>query len=282
MPFSSSTTISPSSSAEPRCSAWSALAIAPKRPVQSRFLPVDARLDAVAVVLDLVHPFRPARRPLARRGLARLDERRQQLLARAGDLADVGQRCLARALLGRARRMIHAQRAFRRDLVGGAPRQIRGVLLLGDLSCTRRARELVLRLDQQPWLGLLARLLAHAHQMPFALEARAVEHEREMAFVEPEVWIAFRHPGSAVPHDHGAAAVLALRDVALEIEIGERMILGVHGEALVACDEARPARDRPALEHAVELEPQVEVQPPRIMPLHHEREGAFAVFCGAL
>src|SRR5262249_51016250 len=71
-------------------------------------------------------------------------------------------------------------------------------------------------------------------------------------------------------YDHGAAAVLALRDVALELEVLHRVVFGLHREPLFVGDEARPVRHRPALEHAVELEPQVIVQAPRSVHLHHE------------
>jgi hypothetical protein len=37
------------------------------------------------------------------------------------------------------------------------------------------------------------------------------------------------------------------------------MVLGVHGQALLAGHEAGAACDRPALEHAAELQPEIEV-----------------------
>src|SRR5262249_39864815 len=87
---------------------------------------------------------------------------------------------------------------------------------------------------------------------------------------EAELRIALRLPGPAVPHDHGAAAVLALRDVALEGEIFERVILCAHGQPLLADHKGRPTGDRPALERAVELEAQVVMQAARRMTLDHE------------
>jgi hypothetical protein len=61
-----------------------------------------------------------------------------------------------------------------------------------------------------------------------------------------------------------------LGDVAFEIEILNRMILGAHRKALLAERQARTAGDGPALEHAVELQAEIEVQPARGMHLHHE------------
>src|SRR5262249_60569099 len=58
---------------------------------QPRLAAVDARLDAIAVVFDLMNPFETARRLVAGRRKARLQEGRQQALAGARELADIGQ-----------------------------------------------------------------------------------------------------------------------------------------------------------------------------------------------
>ena len=102
------------------------------------------------------------------------------------------------------------------------------------------------------------------------LSRAPVEREGEVALRQPLARIAVRHPAAAVPDDHRAAAVFALGDVALEIQIGERMVLGAHRQPLLAQRQARAARHRPALERAVELEPQVVMQPARIVLLHDE------------
>ena len=59
--------------------------------------------------------------------------------------------------------------------------------------------------------------------------------------------IAHRLPGALVPQHHRAAAVLALGDRALELAVVERMVLDVHGEALVGRIGRGPLGDRPAL-----------------------------------
>ena len=61
-----------------------------------------------------------------------------------------------------------------------------------------------------------------------------------------------------------------LRDGALEVAVVERMVLGPHRQALVVGIEARPLGHRPALEHAVQLEPEVPVQPGRVVLLDDE------------
>jgi hypothetical protein len=98
-----------------------------------------------------------------------------------------------------------------------------------------------------------------------------VEQELELALAQPLARVADRLPCPAVPEQHGAAAVLALGDHALEAAILDGMVLGLHGEALVRRVEARPLRHRPAEEDAVELEAEVVVEPPRGVLLDHER-----------
>ena len=48
------------------------------------------------------------------------------------------------------------------------------------------------------------------------------------------------------------------------------MVLDVDGEVLLAGLERHAFRDRPAGERAVPLEPEVVVQPPRVVALDHE------------
>jgi hypothetical protein len=239
---------------------------------QLHFAAVEARLDPIAVVLDLVHPFGSARRALARRGEARLDEGRQQLLPRAAHFADVGQGRLAGALLLGPRRMVDAHRSLCGNLLRRQPAQPGCRLLLGDLRIAWLAGKFVLRLEQEPRLGLLARLGPDSYQMPLSLEPAAVEREGEVAFAEPVLRVELGRPRPTIPHDHRAAAVFAFRDVAFEREVVERMILGAHGEPLLPGRERRPARHRPALERAVKLEAEVPVQPARRVLLHHEGE----------
>ena len=64
-----------------------------------------------------------------------------------------------------------------------------------------------------------------------------------------------------------AAAVLPSRNDALEPAIFERVVLDMDRQALLAGIEARPFRHRPALQHPVELEPEIIMQPARGMLL---------------
>jgi len=76
-----------------------------------------------------------------------------------------------------------------------------------------------------------------------------------------------RRPGAFVPQQHLARAVLLFGNDAFELAVVERMILGLHGEALVGRIEAGSLRYRPALQHAFELEAKVVVQPCRRVAL---------------
>ena len=70
-----------------------------------------------------------------------------------------------------------------------------------------------------------------------------------------------RLPIATVPQLHRAATVLSLGDGALEVAIVERVILDLDCKAFVLRIERRPASDGPGLEHAIELQPQIVVQP---------------------
>src|SRR5262249_13884084 len=82
------------------------------------------------------------------------------------------------------------------------------------------------------------------------------------------VRIAFGMPRSTIPDQHGAAAIFPLRDGSLESVVFNRVVLDVDGETLFAGDQAWPARDRPALHHAVQLHAQIVMQPTRGMFLY--------------
>src|SRR5262249_18200226 len=156
-----------------------------------------------------------------------------------------------------------AHRLALRDLVerplgGRRPRR-----LFEDVRRARRARRLVVRLDQQPGVLAFTGAPMQAHQIPAPVQLLAVEPKRETAFAIARLRVAFRIPAAAVPDHHRAAAILALRDRALEGVVFDRVILDVNREPLLAWHEARAAGYRPALHDAAELEPQVVVQAAR-------------------
>ncbi len=83
--------------------------------------------------------------------------------------------------------------------------------------------------------------------------------------------------GAAVPDAHRPAAVFASGDVALELEVLEGMILGVHREMVPLRVGRDPARDGPRQEDPVVLQPKVPVHAARVMLLHHEPSAGLAV-----
>ena len=76
--------------------------------------------------------------------------------------------------------------------------------------------------------------------------------------------------GAAIPEVDRAAAVLARRDVALEVGVLDRVVLDVHRERALAGAQRHAPRQRPAEQHAVALEPQVVVQGAGRMALNDE------------
>jgi hypothetical protein len=130
-------------------------------------------------------------------------------------------------------------------------------------------------LDQQPVRALAAVAIAlHAHEYPAALQALAGKQEFQLALAQLLFGreVAHRQPEAAVPELHRSAAVLALRNRAFEVAVVEGMVLDFDCKSLVLRREGRAARDRPGLEHAIELQAQVVVQPPRRMLLNHETQ----------
>ena len=127
----------------------------------------------------------------------------------------------------------------------------------------------------------LARLAVHPDQMPATFKLFAIELEVEMALLQAPVRIADRRPRPLVPYDDRAAAVFALGDRALEIGVFQRMVFDSDGKALFARNEARATCYRPALQHAVESQPEIVVQPGRVMLLH-DKEIALRDRRGAL
>ena len=76
--------------------------------------------------------------------------------------------------------------------------------------------------------------------------------------------------GAPVPADGVARAVFAPGNDALEVQVLDRMVLGAGGEAALAGVARGTLRDCPRREDAVDLEPQVVVEPAGSMAMDHE------------
>jgi hypothetical protein len=133
---------------------------------------------------------------------------------------------------------------------------------------------LVMFLDEQPVLAPLARARLHAHQNETTMQPCAIEDEFQLALREGGVHVLLhRLPGAAVPYFHRAGAVIARRDRALEPGVIDRMVLDMHGKALVGGIERGAFRHRPAQQHAVMLQAKIPVQAGGVVLLHDENPG---------
>ena len=148
----------------------------------------------------------------------------------------------------------------------GTSRRFVGRLRIGTVLCARLAM-ISLDLLQQP----LA-LVANAQQRPLAFHARAVQFELEVALLERCDGIADRRPRAAVPDIDTTRTVVAGRNVSRELRVFERMVFGLDRETLDRRIVARTFWHGPALEHAVQFEPEVVMQVARGVTLHDELE----------
>src|SRR5690606_24086830 len=82
--------------------------------------------------------------------------------------------------------------------------------------------------------------------------------------------IAFGGPHAVVEPRHVPAAVLVLRDLALERGVVQRMVLDLHRHPLHRGVVAGSLRDRPALERVADLQAEVVVPAAGVVQLHHE------------
>ena len=121
---------------------------------------------------------------------------------------------------------------------------------------TVRGDESIALLDQEPFLHTLLDL----HERPPAAQLVALQVEEELALVQALQGILDGDPHPAVPHDHGARAVIAFRNDPLEVAVLEWVILHVHRKALVGGVRGRALGNRPRLQHPFHFEPQVPME----------------------
>ncbi len=96
---------------------------------------------------------------------------------------------------------------------------------------------------------------ADREQRVARVEALAVQRDLDLARLPLQAARRCRGPRS-----HRPGAVAARRDLAVEVEVLERVILGVRRDVVVLRLLGHALRERPRGEHAVALEPQVPVQ----------------------
>src|SRR5688572_1063954 len=92
-------------------------------------------------------------------------------------------------------------------------------------------------LDEQPVVSLAAiAITLHPHEHPRTVHAVAFHDEFQLTLAQLLLrrCIAFGRPEPAVPELDGAAAVFAIRDSALEVNVVDRVICYLYRETLVA------------------------------------------------
>ena len=143
---------------------------------------------------------------------------------------------------------------------------------------------LIVMLDQQPVGAFAAESVApHAHQHPAAFQLFPRQHEFEIAFGQHFFGVAIRLPEAAIPQHHRAAAILAFGNGPFKIAVIERMVFHLHRQPLVGGIERGPPCHRPGTEGAVQLQPEIIMQPRGGMFLDHkaQRRGLFHPFGAA-
>ena len=223
---------------------------------QGDLLAGAARQDAVAVEFQFEDPvFRVAGRVLDQRG-----QLRRQGVWQGG----FGRLCL---------HLLRSRLALRHGLVLDAVGQF-----VDHRVFERRARVLVLFLDQQPGRLFFA-LAFHAHQHPVAVHFMAVQSKFQVAGCQRLARVRrgrLRLPGALVPDNHLAGAILLFRNGALEARIRDRVILDLHRHALVLAVVAGAFRHGPAFHGAVEFQPEIVMQ--AAGPVFLDDEGQLLAF----
>ena len=246
-------------------------AVAGQQPHRAVADPAD---QPVAVIFDLVKPLRPVRRLVGRARQLHPGIGRQPRFFGAGDARGPGRR---RRFGGGALLAVRPPDAVAvgGDLFEPAAGGDAARLVGDDPIAALRQRRRVALLDQQPVLAVAAAMLAgHLHQCPSAMQFLAVEREFEIALGIGGFRVGIeRGPDAAIPDQRGAGAVLPARNDALEPAIFERVVFDMNRQALLARIEARPFRHRPALQHPVEFEPEIVMQPARRMLLDDKGQG---------
>ncbi len=181
----------------------------------------------------------------------------------------------------RSRRQRHPPRLRPRERADAVPLDLeRPVLALGHRSGPGQHRRHEVRHRLRVRVGRRAHAVDHPvlarrltggrkrEQRVAPAHSLAVQFDLHLARFPLE-----RLVGARVVDAHRPRAVLPRRYVALEGEIVERVVLGPHRDPVVAGRPGDVSRQRPRHEYAVTLQPQVPVQPTRVVLLDHEPRG---------
>src|ERR1700678_1752446 len=206
-----------------------------------------ARLDTIAVELNLMQPTVARRRRLRLQGKLRCNKVWQLLLwSLAQDrtkVRDFSVRARSRLLgietliaiprlpLGRILRVPNVVFTLR-NLLHSASGHHTIRLLLRNTRVRLLALKVVMLFDQQPIrLALIRSLATHANQRPLSFHLRALQDELQRSRAQSIIDVGMsclRLPRALIPHHHRPAAILALRNNSLKAAIVDRMIFHLH------------------------------------------------------
>ena len=128
-------------------------------------------------------------------------------------------------------------------------------------------------LDQQPFLLASRSIPApYPYQHETALQPPPEQLELQLPPLDllPSRKRPLRLESAFVPDGDLPRSVVAGGDRAFKLAVFERVILGLDGQPPVCGIERRSLGHRPGRQHALHLEPEVVVQPPGVVFLHHE------------
>ena len=204
----------------------------------------------IAVVFDFVQPLVAGRRCV--------DKRREE---HAGIIShQVADGCADLAPFRGAGR-VHG------DLVHRAVSCYAGSLLLEELSGpVAGSSVVVLFLDEQPVFSLS--IAVHADQVPAALQTLPVQIESEMPFFQARLRIGLGLPRAPIPQHDRAPAILTLGNRPFKRAVRQRMVFSADRQSLVSGIQAGPFGYRPAQQNTVEFQPEIVVEPCRIVLLN--------------
>ncbi len=148
-----------------------------------------------------------------------------------------------------------------------AARQRRSVVLL---NVPRRVHGRVLVLDQKPFVALLALLQLDEYKTSAQLLTVQLEFDLAPLQLLAGVSLSDDAIGPAVPDHHRPGPVVPLRNLSLEVAVVHGVVLGLDRQPLVRGIQRRPFGHRPGFQHALDRQPEVEMQAPRGVLLHHE------------
>ena len=215
--------------------------------IQDRFAVLAGGTHAIAVELHLEQPPGLGKRLIASLGEHELRVLDPQVALRRAEFLEL--------LLDRLGPLLRvAQLVVRQSREHG----LVGIRLCGDV--------LVPLLDEQP----LFRSLLEFDQRPPAVKFVAFQLKQQFSFFKSCLHVFEGNPYPSIPDDHGSSAVVPFRNDPLEVTILERVILNFYREALVGRICGRALGDRPRHEDAIQFEPQIPMQPRRIVHVHDQ------------